>query len=130
MKLKRLDTQKAGDATTMARQAAEEGFDVVVAVGGDGTVNEVCNGLAETDTTLGVIPAGTANVYAADVGIPIWGPLKPDAAIKGAEVIAHGQRHRVDLGRVRFENGDSPLFFDVVRCWLRCCHYPSQKQYR
>ena len=67
-----VETQKRGDATELAQQAAQEGFDVAVAVGGDGTVNEVCNGLANTETALAVLPAGTANVYAADVKIPIW----------------------------------------------------------
>ncbi len=108
--LKRVDTQATGDATRMAQEAAAEGFAVVVAIGGDGTINEVCNGLAGTKTAMGVIPAGTANVYAADVGIPIWRPLKPDAAIKGAEIIATGQRHQIDLGRLRLEDGTTRYF--------------------
>jgi len=102
--LKRVDTQKKGDATLLARQAVADGFDVVVAVGGDGTVNEVCNGLANTSVAMGVLPAGTANVFAADVGIPIWSPLALDAVIKGAEIIATGPRRVIDLGRVRLED--------------------------
>jgi len=108
--VRRDETGKSGDATILARQAAEEGFDVVVAVGGDGTVNEVCNGLVDSPTALGVLPAGTANVYAADVRIPIWWPLKPDAVIRGAEIILTGQRRRIDLGRVKLSDGRSRYF--------------------
>ena len=70
--LKRFDTTATGDATRLAGQAAANGFEVIVAVGGDGTLNEVCNGLVGTDVALGVLPSGTGNVFAADVGIPIW----------------------------------------------------------
>ncbi len=108
--LKRVDTQAKGDATRLARQAAADGFDVAVAVGGDGTINEVCNGLANSGVAMGVLPAGTANVYAADVGIPIWSPLTPDAVTKGAEIIAHGHRRQIDLGRVCFADGSTRYF--------------------
>lgn len=108
--VKSVETTGQADATRLARQAAEAGFEVAVAVGGDGTVNEICNGLAGTETALGVLPAGTANVYAADVGIPIWWPLKPDAVLKAAEVLVTGQRRRIDLGRVRLVDGTTRLF--------------------
>jgi YegS/Rv2252/BmrU family lipid kinase len=105
-----VETQKKGDATELARQAAQDRFDVGVAVGGDGTVNEVCNGLVNTETALAVLPAGTANVYAADVKIPIWNPLNPEAIRKGAEIIVKGRQRRIDLGRVRLEDGSSRYF--------------------
>jgi YegS/Rv2252/BmrU family lipid kinase len=108
--VKRVETKGKGDATHLAQQAAEEGFNVAVAVGGDGTINEVCNGLAGTETALGVLPAGTANVYAADMRIPIWHPLKPDAVIKAAKIIVSGQRRRIDLGRLRLKNGTYRYF--------------------
>lgn len=63
-------TLEPGDATAMTRAAAHAGADVVVALGGDGTVNEVVNGLDGFDTPLGLIPAGTANDFASQVGIP------------------------------------------------------------
>jgi diacylglycerol kinase (ATP) len=63
-------TFERGDATASARKAAAEGADVVVAVGGDGTLNEVVNGLDGYDTPLGVIPVGTANDFARQAGIP------------------------------------------------------------
>ena len=63
-------TWEAGDATRFAREGAERGVDAVVAVGGDGTVNEVVNGLGGSDVPLGIIPLGTANDFARQVGIP------------------------------------------------------------
>lgn len=108
--VKRVETQARGDATRLARQAAAEGFDVAVAVGGDGTINEVCNGLARSETALAVLPAGTANVYAAEVGIPIWWPLNPGAVNNAAEIIVTGQTRRVDLGRVRLADGTQRYF--------------------
>jgi len=70
-------TSGRGHATDIAARAAEDGVDLVVAVGGDGTVNEVANGLVGTRTILGVIPAGTTNVWAAQLGIPSLPPLHP-----------------------------------------------------
>jgi diacylglycerol kinase (ATP) len=53
-----------GEATTLAREAAERGLDAVFAVGGDGTLNEMVNGLAGSGVALGVLPGGTGNVWA------------------------------------------------------------------
>ncbi len=103
--VKRLKTAEKGDAIRLARQAADEGYDVAVAVGGDGTINEVVNGLVGSNTALGVIPAGTSNVYAVDIGIPIWNPLRPNAVRIAAEIIHAGHRRRIDLGRVQLADG-------------------------
>jgi len=65
-----VDTQRQGHATELCREAAREGYDVVVAFGGDGTVNEVVNGLAGTGTPLSVLPGGATNVYVRMLGIP------------------------------------------------------------
>src|SRR6185503_16235870 len=65
-----LVTFERGDAAALARRAASEGADVVASVGGDGTLNEVVNGLDGLDTPLGGIPAGTANDFARQAGIP------------------------------------------------------------
>lgn len=65
------ETTGPGDAEVFAREAAREGkADIVVAAGGDGTINEVANGLAGTEVPLGVIPIGTANVLAIEIGLP------------------------------------------------------------
>lgn len=64
IKVEVAETQHAGHATMLARDAAQAGLAMVVAAGGDGTIAEVANGLIGSDTALGVIPLGTANVLA------------------------------------------------------------------
>lgn len=124
--VKHVETQGPGDATRLAQQAAEENFDTAVAVGGDGTINEVCNGLAGTGTALGVLPAGTANVYAAEVGIPIWHPLSPDAVIKAADILVTGQRRKIDLGRLQLADGSGRYF--LMWCGIGLDAAISQKK--
>ena len=63
-------TSAAGDARVMARKALEEGFGTIVAAGGDGTVNEIAGGIAGSDVRFGILPVGTMNVFAAELGIP------------------------------------------------------------
>jgi diacylglycerol kinase family enzyme len=65
-----IETERRGHATELCVAAAEERFDVVVAFGGDGTVNEVANGLAGTGTPLTVLPGGSNNVFAKMLAIP------------------------------------------------------------
>ena len=74
-------TGAPGEATTLARRAAAEGVEVVIAGGGDGTVNEIVNGLVGSDTILGVLPMGTGNVWALQMGIPALSPLGPAAGL-------------------------------------------------
>ena len=63
-------TQRCGDAEHLARKAVLDGFEQIVAAGGDGTVHEVVNGLAGSDAALGLMPMGTMNVFAAELGLP------------------------------------------------------------
>jgi diacylglycerol kinase family enzyme len=65
-----VDTAARGHATELCREAAHEGYDVVVAFGGDGTVNEAANGLLGSPTPLCALPGGTANVFGRMLGIP------------------------------------------------------------
>jgi len=65
-----IDTQARDHATELCKEAAGEGYDVVVAFGGDGTVNEAANGLAGSDTPLSCLPGGRTNVYCRMLGIP------------------------------------------------------------
>ena len=62
-------TRKAGDATLLAKQAIDEKIDVVIAVGGDGTVNECAKTLVNSNTALGVIPSGSGNGFAYHIGM-------------------------------------------------------------
>jgi YegS/Rv2252/BmrU family lipid kinase len=87
-----------GDATTYAREAAAQGYDMAVAVGGDGTIGEVASGLVESQCTLGVLPVGTGNVWAHMLGLPVWTPLYREALLEAAQVLVAGQAHEVDLG--------------------------------
>jgi diacylglycerol kinase family enzyme len=65
-----VDTEARGHAIELCREAAHEGYDVVVAFGGDGTVNEAANGLLGSPTPLTCLPGGSANVYGKMLGIP------------------------------------------------------------
>jgi diacylglycerol kinase family enzyme len=65
-----VDTEQRAHATRITREAAREGYDVVVAFGGDGTVNEAANGLVGSETPLTVLPGGSTNVWARTLGIP------------------------------------------------------------
>jgi diacylglycerol kinase (ATP) len=63
-------TSQSGEAEALARRAVEEGFEKIVAAGGDGTVNQVVNGLAGSSVALGLLPIGTVNVFAMELGLP------------------------------------------------------------
>lgn len=85
-----------GDAIQAARDAGERGFDLVIAAGGDGTVNEVVNGLADLEERpqLGVIPVGTTNDFARAIGIP------RDNILTAVDSILAGEARAIDIGRV------------------------------
>jgi diacylglycerol kinase (ATP) len=63
-------TSHAGEAEALTRQAVEEGFNRIVAAGGDGTVNQVVNGIGGSNAVLGILPIGTVNVFAMELGLP------------------------------------------------------------
>ncbi len=88
-------TKGQGDATKFAREASEDNFDLVVSLGGDGTVNEIVNGLAsfEKQPLLGIIPLGTANNLAKALYIPI----NPEKAI---EILNNDFYKHIDVGLV------------------------------
>jgi len=94
------ETRGPEEATTYARQAVAEGYDVAVAAGGDGTVSEVANGLAGSEVALGMFPIGTTNVWALQMGIPPLWPLRQHSLLEAAKVLAEGRIRHVDLGQV------------------------------
>ncbi len=85
-------TQRPGHARELAAAAVKAGMDMVVAAGGDGTVNEIVQALAGQGTALGVLPIGTVNVWAREMGIPL-------RLSQARELLVSGVRRRVDLGR-------------------------------
>ena len=92
-----VDTQRKGHAIELCREAAQEGYDVVVAFGGDGTVNEVANGLAGSDTALSCLPGGATNVYCRMLGIPTEVVDATEHLLRLADA---WQPRAVDVGRV------------------------------
>lgn len=86
-------TEHAGHATEIASEAVAEGFDIVTAVGGDGTVNEVARALVHTQTALAIVPIGSGNGLARHLQIP----LEPQKAI---QVINNAVVHELDYGRI------------------------------
>jgi diacylglycerol kinase (ATP) len=75
------ETSKPLEATELARHAVDKGARVVIAAGGDGTVNEVANGLVNTDAALAVLPMGTTNSWALQMGIPALNPKLPSIQV-------------------------------------------------
>ena len=90
------DTERQGHATELVREAADEGFEVVVAFGGDGTLNEAANGLAGTDIPLTHLPGGSTNVVCKMLGVP--GEIV-DATEHLLRLADDWQPRRIDLGR-------------------------------
>jgi YegS/Rv2252/BmrU family lipid kinase len=86
-------TQARGDGEQLARKAVEQKANLVIAAGGDGTINEIIQGLTGSETALGVLPTGTVNVWAREMGIPL-----DDAGAR--QVLVNGQTRRIDLGCV------------------------------
>ncbi len=92
-----IETEQRDHATQITREAAREGYDVVVAFGGDGTVNEAANGLVGSETPLFPLPGGSTNVWARTLGIP---NDVVDATEHLLRIADDFHPRRVDLGRV------------------------------
>ena len=98
-------TTGPGEARALATQAVAEGFEIVVAAGGDGTVNEVLNGLGDAPdgferARLGVLPLGTVNVFARELGLP-------RNVVKAWQTLRKGNETRIDLPRIEHQqNGN------------------------
>ena len=108
-------TRGAGDATTYAREAAAEGYDVVLVSGGDGTIAETIDGLVGTDTALAILPSGTGNVMARQLNLPIPGALQTGVLLQAARLNLSGQIRPVDVGRMSFPLSNIPARHFI--CW-------------
>lgn len=94
-------TEYAGHAVRLAREAAEMGQRLVLAAGGDGTLGEVANGLAGTETIMGPLPTGTGNSFGKELRMPRPNLLDHRALVDAAALLASGRVQRMDLGRFR-----------------------------
>jgi YegS/Rv2252/BmrU family lipid kinase len=107
-------SEARGHAIELARRAALAGWELIVAAGGDGTINEVVNGLMQAEAEgaacrLGVMPIGSGNDFAASLGIPL------DLG-QAAERLARGQARRIDVGQVngRYFDNNVGLAFEAM----------------
>lgn len=111
-----VDTRARDHATDLSREAALAGYDVVVAFGGDGTVNEVANGLAGTDTPLTCLPSGATNVFSQMLGIPaeiidatehllrmadVWRPRSIDLGTANGRCFTYSSGYGLDASIVK-----------------------------
>jgi diacylglycerol kinase (ATP) len=92
------ETQSGAHTIELAKQAAAEKKDAVFAIGGDGTIGNVVNGLIGTGTALGVLPAGTANVWSIELGLRHFTWARPWVLQKNASILANAPCHNIDVG--------------------------------
>ncbi len=98
-----VETTMENGAESLARKAVQNGVDLVVAAGGDGTINQVVNGIAGTNTILGVLPLGTGNDFARAIGV--------EKIAVAMHTLLHGKTKRIDLGQA-----DERLFINIAGC--------------
>lgn len=92
------ETSPTINATALARAAVGEGSEVVIAAGGDGTINEVINGIVGSPARLGIMPVGTANIWAVESGVASAPPLLAQSLDRAVEVLLSGETVAIDLG--------------------------------
>ena len=106
------------EATPLARQAVKDGYDIVVAMGGDGTLEAVLRGMVGRKTPMGIIPTGTQNNIAKSLGIP----LDMEAA---CALIATRNIRKLDVGKVKVKKGKKLFFFELTAVGLVAALYPN-----
>lgn len=92
-------TQAAGDVQRLAGEARQSGYAAVLIAGGDGSLNEAANALAQSDVALGALASGTANVWARQIGLPIPAPWYAAQLADAARALCTGLVRPIDLGR-------------------------------
>ena len=106
------------EATPLARRAVKDGYDIVIGMGGDGTVEAVLRGMVRSKTPMGIIPTGTQNNIARSLGIPL--DMEQACALIAAQHI-----RKLDIGRVKVKNGKKLLFFELAAIGLVAALYPK-----
>jgi len=92
-------TQSGEHAIQLGKQAAAENYEAAFAVGGDGTIGQIAGGLVGSETALGVLPAGTSNVWAQELGLPAFTWAYPGRLQENARALATATIQRVDMGQ-------------------------------
>lgn len=102
-------TAKPGDASQLARKATNSGCDIIVVCGGDGTINEVINGVTPAQTPVAILPGGTANIIARELGLPV-------SIVKAAQQLPSWSPCRVALGLATWNDsrGERQRYFLAV----------------
>jgi len=106
------------EATPLARQAVKDGYDMVIAMGGDGTLEAVLRGMVGRKTPMGIIPTGTQNNIAKSLGVPT--DMEQACALIAARHI-----RKLDVGRVKVKNGKKLFFFELTAVGLVAALYPK-----
>ena len=106
------------EATPLAKQAVKEGYDLVVGMGGDGTLEAILRGMVGRKTPMGMIPTGTQNNIAKSLGIPL-------DMEEACSLIATQHVRKLDVGRVKVKNGKKLFFFELTAIGLVAALYPE-----
>ena len=105
-------------AIPIARKAVKDGYKLIIAMGGDDTIEAIIRGIAGSKVHLGMIPVGTANNLAKSLGIP-------EDPKEACELIATGKIRKLDLGQVRVRKGKKIPFFELVTVGIAAAIYPD-----
>lgn len=102
-------TEGRGHGNELSKDAVKKGFDIVVGIGGDGTINEVASAIVNTDTVLGIVPMGSGNGLARTLGVPLL-------FRRAIQLITRGKVHCIDVGKVddRYFFATAGFGFDAV----------------
>ena len=109
------------EATPLAKQAVKDGYKIVIAMGGDGTLEAVLRGMVGSKTRLGIIPIGTKNNMAKSLGIP-------ESIEEACALIASKNTRKLDVGQVRVKKGKKLYFFELTAIGLVAALYPKAKK--
>ncbi len=108
------------EAVPIAKKAVKKGYSTVIAMGGDGTISAVIRGIAGSDVHMGIIPAGTENDIAVNLGIP-------ENLEDACALIASDQTRDVDLAQISTKKEKKFIFFMVSTVGLNSALYPDVK---